>query len=93
MEQYERNADAKYKTHIATKGFHTWEQVLEEVDNAANQYKDASTFWGKLRQGFRKFGINNDALTAWIDLLPSQSQYFSIICGGLKLILGVGCPG
>ena len=68
---------------------HTWEEVLEEVDKAAQSYNDNSKGWGKLRMAFRSVGNNQKVFTAWLEFLPTQSQYCSIICGGLKLIFGV----
>ena len=60
------------------------------MDEASEAYNDASGFWRKIRIGLRRFGKTNKAFGAWAGLLPSQSEYFSIICGGFKLILGVG---
>jgi hypothetical protein len=87
---YERVADAKYKTHITVQGLvHTWDEVLDEVNHVAYQYKDSSTFWGKIRKGLRKFGDNHRAFDAWLGLLPTQSHYLSSLCGGLKLVIRV----
>lgn len=63
---------------------------MKEVSKAEEKYKleDVKGFWGSLRNGFRKFGDSQKALTAWIALLPTESHYLSVLCGGLKLILG-----
>ena len=89
MEEYEKMADPKYKTKITAGGVHTWEQVLEELDKAATQDQEGSRLWKKIRRGLHKFGDSNKAFDAWLELLPTQSNYCSIICGGLKLILKV----
>ena len=87
---YERFADAKYRTEITFQGsLHTWDEVLDEVDRVACQYRDVSGFWAKIRIGLRKFGENHSAFDAWIGLLPAQSLYCSILCGGLKLVIQV----
>ena len=92
VDEYEKSAEAKYKTYIRSGETHTWEQVIEEVDRAAAQYNDKSSLWHKIRQGLRKFGEGHSAFDAWLGLLPTQSNYCSMLCGGLKLILKVKFP-
>ena len=87
LKDYESTSGVKYKTDIDIDGLHSWEQVLAEVDHAASAYKDRSSLWSKVRRGMKKFGDNHSAFNAWLELLPTQSQYCSIICGGLKLII------
>ncbi len=89
---YERSAiaaDSEYKASIDWSHVHTWEEVLEEVDRAAQSYNDTSNVWGKVRKAFRSVGGNQQVFVAWLELLPIQSEYCSIVCGGLKLIFGV----
>ena len=43
---------------------------------------------GAVRRFFRLMGDYSSAATPWIGLLPSD-RYFSILCGGLKLIFEV----
>jgi hypothetical protein len=62
------------------------------MDNASELYNDVPGRWGKIRKGLRKFGKTNAAFAAWAELLPSQSEYVSVLCGGLKLIFGVSIP-
>ena len=88
LEYYENTADPKYKTDVSLQGVnHTWEEVIDEVNLIAGQYKDKSGFWAKIRRSLRKCGENSQAFAGWLELLPSDSEYFSIICGGLKLII------
>ena len=90
MEAYEKTTkDSKYKTSIVSDGMHTWEEVLAEVHAASERYNDVPGFWGKIRKGLRSFGTNNQVFDAWSGLLPTQSQYLSVLCGGLKLIFSV----
>ncbi|KAJ9149747.1 hypothetical protein NKR23_g4164 [Pleurostoma richardsiae] len=49
-------------------------------------YKDPRGTWGRIRRAFRRVGNTKSVLEPWMQLLPSQSEYFSILCGGLKLI-------
>ncbi|PGH07687.1 hypothetical protein GX51_01696 [Blastomyces parvus] len=89
LEAYESTtAGSKFQTDVTTKAVHTWEEVLEEVKKASDEYNDISGFWGHIRKGLRSFGKNNKAFEAWASVLPSQSHYFSLLCGGLKLIFG-----
>ncbi|RMZ67835.1 X-Pro dipeptidyl-peptidase [Pyrenophora seminiperda CCB06] len=89
MEDYEKvaNRDGKKKS-VLSKDLHTWSEVLQEVENASNQYNEPDGIWGKIRKAFRKSADKADIASAWLILLPNQSEYFSILCGGLKLIIG-----
>ena len=90
IETYEEiTKDSKYKTNIVSSATHTWEEVLAEVNTASERYNDVSGYWGKIRKGLRSFGNNNQVFDVWAGLLPTQSNYFSILCGGLKLIFSV----
>ncbi|OJD25472.1 hypothetical protein ACJ73_03156 [Blastomyces percursus] len=89
LEAYESTtAGSKFQTDVTTKSVHTWEEVLQEVKKASYEYNDVSGFWGRIRKGLQSFGKNNKAFEAWASVLPSQSHYFSLLCGGLKLIFG-----
>ncbi|KLJ12760.1 hypothetical protein EMPG_12242 [Blastomyces silverae] len=89
LEAYENTtAGSKFQTDVTTKSVHTWEEVLQEVKKASDEYNDVPGFWGRIRKGLRSFGKNNKAFEAWASVLPSQSHYFSLLCGGLKLIFG-----
>ncbi|OAX82257.1 hypothetical protein ACJ72_03394 [Emergomyces africanus] len=89
MDAYETTtAGSKFQTDVTGKSVHTWDEVLKEVKTASDDYNDVSGFWGKIRKGLRSFGKNNKAFEAWASLLPSKSHYFSLLCGGFKLIFG-----
>jgi hypothetical protein len=93
MEEYESTTTgSKFKTEVTEKPVHTWDDVLAEVQRAEDTYYDASGMWGKIRKALRSFGKNSKAFQAWASLLPSGSEYFSVLCGGLTLIFGVGIP-
>lgn len=90
IETYEKTTkDTKYKTDIISDATHTWEEVLAEVNAASERYNDVPGFWGKIRRGLRSFGSNSQVFDAWAGLLPTQSNYLSVLCGGLKLIFSV----
>lgn len=88
IEAYEESTQgSEYKTGIHTDSVHTWEGGLEKMDIASQNYNDIPSFLGKIRRSSRK---TSDLFDAWASVLPSQSEYFSVICGGLKLRFGVG---
>lgn len=90
LESYEKTtAGSKFKTDLAIDSAHKWEEVILEVNKASVNYENVSGAWGKIRKALRRFGKDNKAFTAWSALLPSESEYFSILCGGVKLIIGV----
>ncbi|KAK4208819.1 hypothetical protein QBC37DRAFT_391694 [Rhypophila decipiens] len=88
MEAYETTVGSKFKTEVTDKPIHTWEDVLAEVDRAQSIYSDGSGAWGKIQKGLRRFGSNAKAFEAWAGLLPAETEYTSVLCGGLKLIFG-----
>jgi hypothetical protein len=90
MEAYEQTtAGSKFKTCVTSKSLHTWEEVLDEVNRAAETYHSRAAVWGKIRAGLRRLGDNSKVFEAWAALLPSGSDCATVISGGLKLILTV----
>lgn len=79
---------SKYRTGIDLSKATSWEDVVAEVQQAGELYKEASGPLSKIRKVFGKLGNHTDALNGWFELLPSGSEYFSILCGGLKLVVG-----
>ncbi|KAK4204944.1 hypothetical protein QBC40DRAFT_272041 [Triangularia verruculosa] len=89
MADYENlTSGSKFRTDITAKPLYTWDDVLIEVQQASDSYSEASGMWAKIRKGLCSFGRNAKAFDAWASLLPSQSEYLSVLCGGLKFILG-----
>ena len=70
---------------------HSWEEVCEALKRGMQTYSEESTrgFRGFFRKGARNLGDNSSTFKSWLDLLPTESHYLSILCGGLKLVLGV----
>lgn len=91
MKEYEKSVKEKYKTGVDVDDTHSVEQLWQIIDKAIDDYtsKDKDGVWGKIRIGFRKLGDGSEAMQGWLGLLPTESQYLSIVCGGLKLILKV----
>jgi hypothetical protein len=91
MREYESTAKEKYKTGIDPDSEHTIKQLETVAAEAIDQYqtKDTKGFWGKIRLACRKLGDGSEDLQGWLGLLPTESEYLSVVAGGLKLILKV----
>ncbi|KAF9639965.1 hypothetical protein BFW01_g11771 [Lasiodiplodia theobromae] len=89
LKSYEAEADEKYKTGIDIHDKHTMQQVWNELDEAIKQYQEKGTkgIRGRIRGLGRKLGKHSEAVDVWLGLLPTQSQYLSVVLGGLKLII------
>ncbi|KAL4942964.1 hypothetical protein BDV06DRAFT_221656 [Aspergillus oleicola] len=87
MEAYEQTtAGSRFKTDVTSKSLHSWEEVLEEANRAAETYNSRATVWGKIRASLRRLGDNSKVFQAWAVLLPAGSDCATMISGGLKLI-------
>ncbi|OIW24490.1 hypothetical protein CONLIGDRAFT_648639 [Coniochaeta ligniaria NRRL 30616] len=91
MREYEDTAEPKYKTGIDPDAEHSVTQLWKVIDDEVAKYhsKDKKGLWGKIRLAFRKLGDGNQAVQGWLGLLPTESHYLSVVCGGLKLIIHV----
>ncbi|KAH8424981.1 uncharacterized protein LDX57_002727 [Aspergillus melleus] len=91
MREYELKADDKHKTHLNLEGKHTMEEVWTELDAAMEKYEKGEGHkagtWGKVRRAFRRLGQHGKAIEEWLGLVPSESDYLSTVCGGIKFIL------
>jgi hypothetical protein len=94
MEEYQKKLKPKYRIPIHSSTSVTAQEYIDEVLNsiaeAQRSYEDDAVkgFWGSIRKAFRKLGDNESAFVAWLGLLPVESHYLSVLCGGLKLIIG-----
>ena len=91
MREYETTAKPKYKTGFDPDGKHSVAELWKVIDDAVDKYqsKDVEGVWGRIRLAFRKLGDKDKAIEGWLGLLPQESQYLSVVCGGLKLVLHV----
>ena len=82
---------AKYKTGIDIDHPHSIGDVIEQIDLSLTDYKNENekTVWQFIRKGWWKLGESQDGIKNWMALLPSESEYMSLICGGLNLIIKV----
>ncbi|KAL2072395.1 hypothetical protein VTL71DRAFT_11738 [Oculimacula yallundae] len=90
IDDYNATAKEKYQIKLAEGKTNTLASVWETMDSESEVFKDKNTdgIWGKVCICFRKLGRNEAAFKPWIAFLPSDSEYFSVISGGLKVILG-----
>lgn len=93
LAEWESKVKPEHKTKVDIGQKHTWKEVLKAVDDAKQSYDDPQGRLGWLRERLRKIGDKAGStaplLDGWLGLLPSESEYGSVICGGIKLILGV----
>ncbi|GLA61842.1 hypothetical protein AtubIFM54640_002375 [Aspergillus tubingensis] len=90
MRDYENDSKNKYKTGIKVDQVHTMEELWDSVDQVAAKYKNSEAekgVWDRIRNAFRKLGDHENDINGWLGLLPSESNYLSVVCGGLKFIL------
>ncbi|KAJ5377842.1 uncharacterized protein N7496_005251 [Penicillium cataractarum] len=62
---------------------HNWEDVFSSLQEAEDHYSNSSKF----RKFFRRGASKSEAAEPFVGLIP-DSMYTSVICAGIKLILG-----
>ncbi len=69
---------------------YAWSDVLSAQQTFSRERENATSrgIKGFVYKNMRKFGENSKAFQSWLKLLPTESHYLSVLCGGLKLILG-----
>lgn len=90
LQTFESNLSDKYKTRFDLRTKHTWSEVIEEATTAETKYQkkgDGESPFGKVRGFFRTLQMKSPVAEGWLDLLPSQTEYMSLVCGGFKVIL------
>ncbi|KAJ5761844.1 uncharacterized protein N7511_005226 [Penicillium nucicola] len=89
LRDYEKDAKPKYRTGVKIDEIHTLADVWEMLDTAVDDYEKGKKagVWGRVRKAFGGLGENGAAVEQWLGLLPTESQYMSVVCGGIKLIL------
>ncbi len=87
-----REKSGKSKNHFAQPPSSpvTWEDVLQQVEDSRTAWENkAKGKGGFIRQEARNFGHHARMASHWLNMLPA-GDYGSIVCGGLKLLFGVG---
>jgi flagellar biosynthesis chaperone FliJ len=90
LKSYELDVPKKYKTGVKIDQLHSIQDVVRQIDSAIKDYKldSEKTVWQAFRKCFWRLS-ESKGLENWLGLLPSSSDYCSLICGGLSLIIKV----
>ncbi|KAI7509194.1 hypothetical protein KC347_g5474 [Hortaea werneckii] len=88
LQDYKDQAKPKYQADIDLRlsAHHQWDDVIGAIDVLSKTQAERKDFWSSLRNKLHWFGQNSSVFQQWSGLLPTQSNYFSVMCGGLKLI-------
>ncbi|KAI6914543.1 hypothetical protein KC318_g3067 [Hortaea werneckii] len=88
LQDYKDQAKPKYQADIDLRlsAHHQWDDVIGAVEVLSKTQAERKDFWSSLRNKLHWFGENSSVFQQWSGLLPTQSNYFSVMCGGLKLI-------
>ena len=91
LQDYEDRADPRYRTGVDLMTSHTWGDVMAEVELARRKYEgvEKKGIRRKIGNGWKNFISAAPAIEAWLELLPNNSLYGSVLCGGLTIILEV----
>lgn len=91
MREYENTAKEKYRTGIDPDVNHTVRQLESLVAEALKEHQemDSDGVWGKINQACKALGNGKDDVDSWLGLLPTECEYLSVVCGGMKLIVKV----
>ena len=93
IEEYEKTAPAKYKTDVVSKANHTWAEVVQAASAVRDDHYRINGLRHKMTKKLGRLVTDHGPmLSAWAEILPSQNEYFSVLCGGLKLVFGVRFP-
>ncbi|KAI0435900.1 hypothetical protein F4803DRAFT_544036 [Xylaria telfairii] len=90
LKSFEESLPENLKTGFNLQAKHTWAEVISEAEFAEIKYNkkaNKESPFGRVRGLFRILRSNSPAIHNWLDLLPTESMYGSLICGGLKVIL------
>ncbi|GAB1738691.1 hypothetical protein NU219Hw_g3488t1 [Hortaea werneckii] len=88
LQDYKDQAKPKYQADIDLRlsAHHQWDDVIGAVEALSKTQAEREDFWSSVRNKLHWFGENSSVFQQWSGLLPTQSNYFSVMCGGLKLI-------
>ncbi|KAI7161059.1 hypothetical protein KC349_g3099 [Hortaea werneckii] len=88
LQDYKDQAKPRYQADIDLRlsAHHQWDDVIGAVEVLSKTQAERKDFWSSVRNKLHWFGENSSVFQQWSGLLPTQSNYFSVMCGGLKLI-------
>ncbi|GAW26876.1 hypothetical protein SAMD00023353_5300240 [Rosellinia necatrix] len=81
-----RSSLSKVRANISQR--HSWDDVMKELERVQDDYNNPKGF-GRVRKVVRKVAAKSERIEPFIAFIPN-GDYTSVICGGLRFILGVG---
>lgn len=95
MEEYQRSAEKPYRVDMLIEDRHNWTDVIEIAQKVQDQYSNhkPDSPGERIKNVARKFCDHSSTLEAYVNNLPGICPFSSVLCGGLKLILGVRLSG
>lgn len=93
MEVFTRDRTLPSSLHsFDIRSSHSWAEVLEQISLAKSNYDSKQEGKrGSLRKAGRYVSDHADMVDPWLKLIP-DTNYSSVVCGGLKFICGVSPP-
>lgn len=91
VNRYNAVARESGSMRIDTNGDYDWSDVLSAQETFSQERHNVTSggVKGFVYKQMRRFGDNSETFQSWLKLLPTESHYLSVLCGGLTLILGV----
>lgn len=92
MEEYQLGAEKPYRVDMKVQDRHSWTDVIEIAQKVQDQYSNhrPDSAGERIKNVARKFCDHSATLEMYVAHLPGISPFSSVLCGGFKLILGVG---
>ena len=91
VNRYNAVAQRGASVQLDTKADYTWSDVLSAQESFFQERQNVMSngIRGFMHKHLQRFGDNSETFQSWLKLLPTDSHYLSVLCGGLTLILGV----
>lgn len=90
VNKYNTVAKQSGSMQMDTSADYTWNDVLSAQESFSQERENVTSrgIKGIMYKQLRRFGDNSETFQSWLKLLPTESHYLSVLCGGLTLILG-----
>ena len=91
VNKYNAAAKESGSMQMDTNAIHDWSDVLSAQENFSQERESVTSrgVKGFVHRRLRNLEDNSKTFQSWLKLLPTESHYLSVLCGGLMLILGV----
>ncbi|KAH9882004.1 hypothetical protein J1614_001175 [Plenodomus biglobosus] len=86
---FERDVKPEFRVEIDLTTSRSMNDIVSAVEEAQKAYemKAEKGMFAPFRKALRKIGDHNKTYQSFLALAPSQSTYFSLVCGGVVLLL------